>query len=105
MKEIKFIYEKNYSICMQRALIIVHGYVQGVFFRHNTKKQAIRLGLKGYTKNMPDGTVEIVVEGPEDKLNQLINFCENSPGASDVSKVDVKFEKAKGEFKDFVVKY
>jgi len=90
---------------MQSAHIIVHGYVQGVFFRYNTKKQAISLGLKGYARNMPDGTVEIVAEGPEDKLNQLIRFCENSPGASNVSKVDVKFEKAKNEFESFVVKY
>ena len=47
---------------MQRAHLIVHGLVQGVFFRYNAKKEALNLGLKGYTKNLPDGTVEFVAE-------------------------------------------
>jgi acylphosphatase len=90
---------------MQRAHIIVHGYVQGVFFRHNTKQEALSLGLKGYVKNMPDGTVEIIAEGPEDKISKLIGFCKSSPGASDVTKVDVNLEKATGEFDTFGVRH
>ena len=65
---------------MQRTHIIVHGLVQGVFFRYNTKKEALSLGLKGYTRNMPDGTVEIVAEGQKDRLDGLVEFCKSSPG-------------------------
>ena len=89
---------------MKRARIAVHGIVQGVFFRVNTAKAARELGLKGYAKNMPDGSVEIVAEGPKDKIDELIEFCKKSPGASEVSKIDVKFGKAKNEFGGFEVK-
>lgn len=84
---------------------MVHGYVQGVFFRHNTKKEALILGLKGYVKNMADGTVEVVAEGSEDKIKELIEFCKKGPEAAQVEKVDVKFEKATGEFNGFEVRH
>ena len=90
---------------MKRAHLIVHGLVQGVFFRSNTIREASNLGLKGYAKNMADGSVEIVAEGPEDKLQKLIEFCKKGPGAAEVSKVNVKFEKAKNEFDVFEVRY
>jgi len=90
---------------MQRVHIVIHGNVQGVFFRSNAKKIADSLGLKGYVKNMPDGTVEVVAEGPEDKLKELIGFCKKGPEAAEVSKIDVKFEKASNEFDGFEVRY
>lgn len=90
---------------MQRAHIIVHGLVQGVFFRHNTKRKALSLGLKGYAKNMPDGTVEVFAEGPEDKIKELIGFCKKGPEAAEVSRVDVKFGKARDEFESFDVRF
>jgi len=89
---------------MKRINIIAHGLVQGVFFRYYTKKEALTLDLKGYASNMPDGTVEIVAEGPEDMLRELMEFCKKGPGVADVSKVDVKFEKAKNEFKSFEIR-
>jgi len=89
---------------MQRVHIIVHGNVQGVFFRSYAKKIAESLGLNGYAKNIPDGTVEVVAEGPEDKLKELIEFCKEGPEAAEVSKVDVKFEKASNEFGGFEVR-
>ena len=90
---------------MERAHITVHGRVQGVFFRANTIKMARELGLKGYTRNMPDGTVEIITEGPKDNINKLIDYCKKSPGNSEVSKIDVKFGKANNEFDGFAIKY
>jgi acylphosphatase len=90
---------------MKRVRLIVYGNVQGVFYRANTRNKASQLGLKGFVKNLPDGTVEVVAEGPEGKLNALIEFCRNSPGYSNVSKVDVKEEKATGEFERFEVRY
>lgn len=90
---------------MKRVYIMVHGKVQGVFFRANTKKAALGLGLTGYARNNEDGSVEVVAEGQEDKINELIEFCRKGPESAQVEKVDVKFEKASGEFKDFKVRH
>ena len=89
---------------MRRAHLTVHGFVQGVFFRANIRKKSIGLGLHGYAKNLQDGTVEIVAEGQESSIQELINFCNDSPGASKVSKVEVKFEKAQNKFSAFEIK-
>ena len=90
---------------MKKINIIVHGLVQGVFFRYHTKKEALNLNLKGYARNMPDRTVEIVAEGPEDKLKELIEFCKKGSSVAEVSKVEVKFEKAKNEFQSFEIRH
>lgn len=90
---------------MHLVKLVIHGLVQGVFFRDNTRKEALNLGLNGYSKNLSDGTVEIVAEGPKDKLEELIEFCKKGPEAAEVSKVDVKFEEAKGEFDGFEIRY
>jgi len=84
---------------------MVHGSVQGVLFRANAKRIALSLGLKGYAKNMPDGTVEVVAEGPEDKLKGLIEFCKKGPEMAEVKKLDVKFEETSDEFEGFEVRH
>lgn len=86
---------------MKRANIIVHGTVQGVFFRANVKMMAERLGINGYARNLPDGTVEVVAEAPEDKLKELIEYCRKGPERAEVGKIEVKFSKAFGEFNSF----
>tara|TARA_Y100000310_G_scaffold113031_1_gene111580 strand:+ start:336 stop:593 length:258 start_codon:yes stop_codon:yes gene_type:complete len=85
--------------------MIVHGMVQGVFFRANTRKIALSLGLKGYVRNMPEGSVEVVVEGSEDKLKELVEFCKKGPEGAEVSKVNVESSKASNEFDGFEVRY
>ena len=57
---------------MKCVHLLISGKVQGVFFRDNTRKKAEELGLKGYAKNLEDGTVEVVAEGNEEKINDLI---------------------------------
>jgi|TARA_B100001971_G_C18122146_1_gene500024 acylphosphatase len=89
---------------MKRIHIIVKGSVQGVFFRSNTKETAIKLGLKGYVKNLDGGSVEIVAEGNEDEINELIEFCKKGPGSAQVEDVEIEFEKPKIEFKSFEIK-
>ena len=90
---------------MRRVRLIVKGRVQGVFFRYNTRKMAERLGLKGWVKNKIDGTVEILAEGSDDKINDLIGWCKKGPIGSRVETVGIKTEKYKGEFKDFSIVY
>ena len=77
---------------MQRVNIIVHGFVQGVLFRYNTKKEALSLGLKGYVRNMEDSNVEIVAEGTEDKLNELIEFCKKHKKIGWIAQLDGKWD-------------
>jgi len=89
---------------MKRVEIIVHGQVQGVFYRSEAKKVALRLGLKGFVKNNADGTVKAVAEGPIDELKEFIELCKKGTEMSNVSKLKINFTNAKGEFKDFDVR-
>ena len=87
---------------MKCAHIIAFGRVQGVFFRDNTRKKAVELGLKGYAKNLPDGNVEIVAQGDEEKIIELIEFIKKGPGIAKVENIKVKHKEPEN-FKNFEV--
>ena len=87
---------------MKCAHIIISGRVQGVFFRDNTRRKAIELGLKGYAKNLPDGNVEVVAEGDESKLNELADFIGKGPGIAKVTDIKIK-HKGMENFKSFEI--
>lgn len=89
----------------QRAHIIVKGKVQGVFFRYNTMKVAQSLGIKGWVKNLMDGSVEIVCEGEDNKIEELVKWCWKGPPGAYVEDVDVKKEEYIGDLKSFEIKY
>lgn len=76
--------------------IKVKGKVQGVAFRFSTHAQAIKLGLTGLVKNMPDGSVFIEAEGSEDAINRLIEWCYVGPPLSKVLEVDAVESEVKG---------
>jgi acylphosphatase len=86
---------------MKKIKIKVIGLVQGVFFRHTTRKVARRLGLTGFVKNMPDGSVYIEAEGPEEKLYELLDFAKKGPEYARVDKIDYHFENAENKFYGF----
>lgn len=88
-----------------RAHLYVSGIVQGVFFRANTHDVARFLDLTGYVKNLPDGRVDVVAEGPKDKVEQLINWCYKGPPGASVNNVEIYWESATGEFKNFAIQY
>ena len=90
---------------MVRAHLRIYGLVQGVFFRATMKEVADRLGVKGWVKNLPDGSVEAVVEGPRDKVEQLIRWAHHGPSAARVEKVVVEWEPYRGEFRSFSIRY
>ena len=88
---------------MKCIKIIVAGKVQGVFFRHNTRLKAIKLGLVGYVKNLADGNVEVIIQGTDWNIKELIEFIRSNPGNSRV--LDVRMEEMKiHEFMDFRIK-
>ena len=79
----------------------VRGRVQGVFFRASAQREAKRLGLTGWVKNRPDGGVEILAEGEEDELKELIGWANRGPSAARVERVDVRWRSFVGDFSDF----
>lgn len=89
----------------RRVHMWVSGHVQGVFFRASTRDEARRLGLTGWVRNLPDGRVELVAEGPEDVVEDLINWCRKGPSFARVDRVDVQAEEFKGAYTGFDVRY
>ncbi len=85
--------------------LIIHGFVQGVFYRASTRETALRLGLKGWVRNLPDGNVEAVFEGPVDNLHKAIEWCQEGPPGATVTKIEQKWDDYSGEFTSFEVRY
>lgn len=85
----------------KRVHVIVRGRVTGVYFRAATQREAKRLGVTGWVKNRPDGSVEILVEGEEEGLKDLIGWANRGPGAARVERVDVRWRGFVGDFPDF----
>ena len=90
---------------MQRIQAIIQGRVQGVFYRASTRDQARTLGLSGWVRNLADGTVELVAEGDESPLDQLLLWCREGPPGARVDAVDVQRAAGTGEFTGFAVRY
>lgn len=77
---------------MKRAHIFISGFVQGVGFRHFVKRKAQEIGLTGWVKNLPDGRVEVVFQGPKEKIEEIIILCRKGPFLSEVEDVEVEWE-------------
>ncbi|MCS7143337.1 MAG: acylphosphatase [Aigarchaeota archaeon] len=84
-----------------RARLRIHGKVQGVYFRHNTKSVADSHNVKGWVRNLPDGSVEAVLEGEQEDVTQVIEWCKVGPPAARVIKVEVEYGQYRGEFESF----
>ena len=82
---------------MKNLNITVTGVVQGVFFRATTKAVADQLGVKGFVKNQPDGSVYIEAEGDDFSLESFLDWCHKGPERSRVEKV----EATEGELKNY----
>jgi acylphosphatase len=75
----------------------IRGDVQGVGFRYHARGRASSLGLGGWIHNEPDGAVEAVFEGPEDRVASMVDWCRVGPGGAVVENVDVEWEEPTGE--------
>lgn len=86
--------------------LIIHGYVQGVTFRWFTEEHAKDLGLVGFVKNLPDGTVAIVAQGEKNNLESLINYCKKGPEWAKVTHVEETWNKIKSTgYENFSIKF
>jgi acylphosphatase len=79
-----------------RRRVIVHGRVQGVFFRDTTRRIARSRGVAGQVTNQPDGSVEAIFEGDRDAVDALIAFCREGPRGAIVERVEVADEEPEG---------
>lgn len=86
---------------LKQVHLLVRGRVQGVYFRASAQREARRLGLTGWVKNRPVGFVEILAEGEEDGLKDVIGWANRGPSAARVERVDVRWRSFTGEFSDF----
>jgi acylphosphatase len=81
---------------MTRRRVVVHGFVQGVYFRDTVRRQAVAKGVAGWVRNNREGTVEAVFEGEPDAVEQLITLCRDGPRGARVDRVDVVEETPEG---------
>jgi acylphosphatase len=80
-----------------RARVVVRGRVQGVFFRVETRDRARSLGISGWVRNAPDGSVEAVFEGDRERIESMLTWCRRGPSLARVDEVQAEWEEPVGE--------
>lgn len=88
-----------------RVLLRITGRVQGVFFRQSTRDTACRLGLNGWVRNCPDGSVEALFEGDAAAVQQAIEWCRQGPPAARVDSLACNWQPFRNEFSHFEIRY
>lgn len=88
-----------------RVHLKIYGRVQGVCFRYYCRAEAERFGVKGFVRNNPDGSVEIVAEGGQAAVRDFVAWCRRGPPSAWVRKCEENIEPAKGEFDSFSIEF
>lgn len=86
---------------MVRAHLLISGRVQGVFYRASCQREAQARGLAGWVRNLPDGDVDALLQGPHDKVEEMIKWCYRGPAGARVSKIAVTWQDAVDDLSDF----
>lgn len=86
---------------MKRVRAIISGRVQGVWFRASTLEKALEYGVRGTVRNLVDGRVELVAEGEDEQVDQLLRWAGNGPPMAAVDRVDLEDLPGDKEFSDF----
>ncbi len=81
---------------MIRKRVLISGQVQGVFFRDSYRRLALKHGVTGWVRNLPDGRVEAVLEGPPDGVHRLVDWAHQGPSSATVTSVSVREERPEG---------
>ena len=91
---------------MKRVRLVISGRVQGVFYRAAIRSIAAKYPITGFVRNLPDGTVEVVAEGPEPELRSFAAECKINDGVRKAEKADATwFDAPSREFKYFSIRY
>jgi acylphosphatase len=86
--------------CVQ---ISIRGRVTGVYFRASAQREAKRLGITGWVRNRNDASIEILAEGEEDAIKELVSWAHHGPSAARVENVDVRYRSYSGDYSDFLI--
>lgn len=86
------------------AHVLIRGHVQGVSFRAHLLREAKKNGLKGWVRNLNDGSVEAVLQGGRDRVNEVVRWCHNGPPAAKVEAVVVSCESGQEAFTQFQIR-
>lgn len=92
----------NEAVCVH---VIISGRVQGVFFRMETQQAARRLGVSGWVKNLPDGTVEAVFKGSREQTDAMLTWCRKGPPSARVDGLAILDQPCGGAVEGFEVRY
>ena len=87
-----------------RAHLFIQGRVQGVSFRYYTVQEARAHALTGWVRNLWDGRVEVLLEGNDDAVKQMVEWCQNGPPHAAVENVEILWEEPSAEFNNFRVR-
>jgi acylphosphatase len=88
-----------------RAHVVIHGRVQGVFFRAETKRMADAIGICGWVKNNSDRTVEAVFESDANAVARMLEWCRSGPPCAAVTDVVLSWEAYQGNLSGFEIRY
>ncbi len=86
---------------MKQVHLYISGFVQGVGYREHTKRESKKLGLTGWVRNLSDGRVEVLAQGTEEKLKELIKKCERGSYLSEVKDISIEWNDSNELFPDF----
>jgi acylphosphatase len=92
------------ALMMKKMHILVKGTVQGVYYRYNALKKAGEYHLTGWVRNRVDGSVEILCEGTEEDINNIVRWCKKGPERAYVSEIETTWEQHTGEFNVFEIR-
>ena len=84
--------------------LIIRGRVQGVFYRVSARQEALRLGLTGWVRNCPDGSVELLAQGPRFLCEGLLRYCHEGPPGARVDEIDVSWGEPSSVYVGFNVR-
>ena len=88
-----------------RVRLLIKGVVQGVNFRYYTQREAQRNSLSGWVKNLANGSVAALLEGEEEDVKAMIEWCRQGPPSAHVTELIVQPEEYRGEFSSFSIKF
>jgi acylphosphatase len=89
---------------MVRAHLVISGRVQGVFYRASCRREAESRGLVGWVRNLADGRVEALLQGPEETVEAMVAWCYRGPEEAEVSGIDVAYEEPRDDLSGFRVR-
>ncbi len=84
--------------------LLISGQVQGVCFRHYTRQTALKNGVSGWVRNLPDGRVEALFEGDEQAVNTTVDWCRSGPEWARVDRVEIEDRAVTGKFTNFTIR-